>query len=335
MASTYPRFIPLAPSLFLQASYAVQGFIDAFAWRTVALLAFRDAKIRSSLVKSLLLNSSCLVLLYLAVDHNGLFHVRSLYRLVWILPVLAVSFYLNSSWSSQVAWRTYALQNSNRPAMTPSTTYSGVLTAIATSAYRAIMLFNSVVLSLTLQFIPKVGPVAAFVFLCWVDAYYCFEFGWIARGVNLSRRVRHVEERWAYHLAFGLPITAACSFASSLTNAVVFALLFPLYIIMAMHARPIPEDPYSPLPPGLRGSDDVVRHPSPFIPIRVPIFRAVLWLNDIIVRAVSVGGGRRPSRHSRTFSDGGESVEAGAQDASLASQHANRINIGRRGKKLD
>lgn len=31
-------------------------------------------------------------------------------------------------------------------------------------------------------------------------------FIWIARGLSLSRRVRHLEERWAYYLAFGASI---------------------------------------------------------------------------------------------------------------------------------
>lgn len=28
-------------------------------------------------------------------------------------------------------------------------------------------------------------------------------FVWIARGMSLAKRVRHVEERWAYYFAFG------------------------------------------------------------------------------------------------------------------------------------
>ena len=28
-------------------------------------------------------------------------------------------------------------------------------------------------------------------------------FIWIARGFSLSRRLRHLEERWAYYFAFG------------------------------------------------------------------------------------------------------------------------------------
>ena len=115
---------------------------------------------------------------------------------------------------------------------------------------------------------------------------------------------------------------------------------------MAMHARPVPDDPYSPLPPGSRLNDnDVIRHPSPFVPIRLPIFALVMWLNDWIVWAVSVGSGRSTGpatfRRNRAFSDGADSVEEGGGDsAGLGTDRSKpvrsvrgRINIGRR--KID
>ena len=45
-----------------------------------------------------------------------------------------------------------------------------MLNALATSAYRGVMVFTSVVVSFALAYIPFVGPLAGFVFLCWVDA---------------------------------------------------------------------------------------------------------------------------------------------------------------------
>ena len=78
-------------------------------------------------------------------------------------------------------------------------------------------------------------------------------FIWIARGMSLPRRVRHLEERWAYYFAFGawlfplaasavltfhelgLPSAALCMWGSSLANAALFALIFP-----AVRPRPVP-----------------------------------------------------------------------------------------------
>ena len=45
-----------------------------------------------------------------------------------------------------------------------------MLNALATSAYRGVMVGTSVVVSFALAYIPYVGPSLAFAFLCWVDA---------------------------------------------------------------------------------------------------------------------------------------------------------------------
>ena len=53
-----------------------------------------------------------------------------------------------------------------------------MLTAIATSAYRVVMIATSFGVSLALSNIPGpyIGAVLSFVFLCWVNSYYCFEY---------------------------------------------------------------------------------------------------------------------------------------------------------------
>ena len=137
----------------------------------------------------------------------------------------------------------------------------------------------------------------------------------------------------------GLPTAVLCICGTGLANAAIFALVFPVvrnmtvsyqkyldhlifqqYIIMAMHAKPVPADPYNPMPPlpaSRPGENEVVRHPSPFVPIRLPIFALVIWLNDGIVRVLNAIAGRPVVRHkttarSRAFSNASESAEDGA-----------------------
>lgn len=121
---------------------------------------------------------------------------------------------------------------------------------------------------------------------------------------------------------------------------------------MAIHARPVPIDPYNPMPPGKAhpGENELIRHPSPFIPIRLPIFTIIIWSNDSIVRILNVIGGRPIVRHkeaarNRAFSDASENAEDGdfvhtvelkAFQKSLPSKSkpmrptSGRINIGAR-----
>jgi etoposide-induced 2.4 mRNA len=98
-----------------------------------------------------------------------------------------------SSWCSIIAKRTFVLQHGNRAPQQQPVTYTGMLTMLATSAYRAVMVFTSVLVSFALGAIPYGGPMISFGFMCWIDAwvslfsghqagptddlfrYYCFE----------------------------------------------------------------------------------------------------------------------------------------------------------------
>lgn len=113
---------------------------------------------------------------------------------------------------------------------------------------------------------------------------------------------------------------------------------------MAMHARPAPIDPYNPMPPSKAhpGETEVIRHPSPFVPIRLPIFSIVIWSNDSIVKVLNVIGGRPIVRHkeaarSRTFSEASEMAEDGSLElksplskSKFMRSGGGRINIGAR-----
>ncbi|KIM49454.1 hypothetical protein M413DRAFT_438637 [Hebeloma cylindrosporum] len=282
-----------------------------------------------------MLNSLSLLSIYifdlllqpLVQDQQKWFHrnIGWFYHVLWLFPVVGTSLYLNGTWCTVIAKRTFLLQHGGRPSAPQPPSYTGMLRAIATSAYRVVMVCTSVVVSFALRRIPLVGRGASFVFLCWVDSYYCFEFVWIARGLSLTRRIRHLEERWAYYFTFGLPTAVLCTCGTGLANAAIFALVFPVYIIMAMHAKPVPADPYNPMPPlpaSRPGENEVVRHPSPFVPIRLPIFALVIWLNDGIVRVLNAIAGRPVVRHkaaarSRAFSNASESAEDGVSQMEL------------------
>jgi len=60
---------------------------------------------------------------------------------------------------------------------------------------------------------------------------------------------------------------------------------------MAMHAHPVPSNPYNPAPPpSSTTASSSVRYPSPFLPIRFPVFAPVLWLNDRAVGLLRLVG---------------------------------------------
>ena len=81
---------------------------------------------------------------------------------------------------------------------------------------------------------------------------------------------------------------------------------------MAMRANPVPKYPFNPL---ADSTAETVQYPSPLIPIRIPIFASVIWLNDIIVSVLNMGIGR-PKQGGRRGGQS-ESVVESAEEGSI------------------
>ncbi|GAB1517827.1 hypothetical protein RhiTH_000880 [Rhizoctonia solani] len=303
-AATYPRFLPVWETARLQIGFFARGLLDANRWDRVIKIVLEDAEVRSNVFKSLLLNSLSLASIYtldlifvplLAGKQDKWLHRNfgSLYTVFWLLPVIGVSLYLNSTFSSGIAKRIFQLQHGRSVAPAP-TGFSGMLNTIATSAYRVILIFSYMSISLALSYVPIIGSTAAFIFVCWIDAFYCFEPVWIASGMRLSER----------------------------------------YIIMATSrsTKPQPDNPYQPIPPSEYDPNPAPIFPSPFVPIRIPFFAPVIWLNDQVAKLLdlSTGGGRGRRASSTGPSIQMEGVEEGVGRATRAG-----FRLRKEARKLD
>lgn len=110
-------------------------------------------------------SSDCLIIL-MYVHNLILRNPFSQKRTVIITQFLAVQ----SSWCNLIAKRSFLLQHGNRAAHQQPVTYNGMLTMLATSAYRAVMILTSVIVSFALGSIPFAGSWISFAFMCWVNS---------------------------------------------------------------------------------------------------------------------------------------------------------------------
>lgn len=335
-ASATQEPLSVSTTLGLQVEWAVQGLLDAVNFQRVVTLVQEDSEIRALVVKSAILNA-------LSITSVGVFdwfilplldpgnkkwfhrHFEALYQGLWLAPLVALSLFLNLTWCSQIADRTFQIKH-GRKAYSASP-YSGMVAHIASSAYRVILIASYLILGFLLEYVPYIGAMLSFIYICYVNSYYCFEYLWIARGMTLSQRVKHEEERWAYYFAFGFPSAFLCLWGSSLANAAVFALVFPYLIIQAMHATPVPVNPQTPssaggsvLQSGPMSSQDFSQGvggpgavPNPLVPVRLPIFAPVIIANDALVRLLSVTGASRATKRTLGLTTLA-SAEEGASD---------------------
>ena len=122
-----------------------------------------------------------------------------------------------------------AVQNTARKASS-----SLSVASLASQIYRLALVANYTLVGMSISKLSKLllpgylryfGEAISFVLMCWVDAYYCFELLYIAKGWGFEKRARYTEMRWSYFVGFGIPSTAVSYFhTSGLLNLMLFML---------------------------------------------------------------------------------------------------------------
>merc|ERR1711968_196984 len=109
-----------------------------------------------------------------------------------------------------------------------------------------------------------------------MSAFYSFEYTWSIQGWRVEDKVRVFETNYAYFFGFGLPIALITAFFPFFVSNGIFALVFPLFIILATAAE---------LPPPPT---------SPWLPERIQIFWIVGHLTSKTLKLVDnlVTGGK-------------------------------------------
>ena len=111
-----------------------------------------------------------------------------------------------------------------------------------------------------LQFtIPKLGTVISFLLYSWLYAFYCFDYKWTMQGWSLQKRMAVFETRWIYMLGFGAPCAVIATLFPLFTGAGIYAMVFPLCVILAILSTPADH--------------------SGILPRRLPIFYIAQMLN--------------------------------------------------------
>ncbi|KAK1948068.1 Protein EI24 [Phytophthora citrophthora] len=157
-----------------------------------------------------------------------------LYQVLWMYPIYCISFILNTIWYQEIADDAY-MQLHGKPSPTP------VTDMIRDEMYRAILVAFFLLQTVLSYLIPIIGPATSFIHLSWLYSLYCFEYKWSLAGWSLERRLAHLEQNWAYFAGFGSPFTLATFFVPNFVSKGIFALLFPVFLLLAIACDPVSE----------------------------------------------------------------------------------------------
>ncbi|GAA94147.1 hypothetical protein E5Q_00795 [Mixia osmundae IAM 14324] len=227
------------------------------------------------------------------------------YELFFLYPLLGLSFFLQGIFNLNLA-STQSLQG-GEPVALPlgKSSSSGSKSLIAKAlqeSYRVLLIMHYLLVCFVLYRVPLLGKPACFIYMAAIGGWYCFEFQLVSKGLSLSQRVRYLEERVPYFAGFGTPLTVISFWHSNaIVNMAIFAIAFPLFLVMATQAEPRPLDPSKPLADSVlpqRGAEDHVAAavndnsahlppnatPHSSVPKRIPLLVGAVIIHDFVAK---------------------------------------------------
>jgi etoposide-induced 2.4 mRNA len=125
---------------------------------------------------------------------------------------LGLSFVINPQWltklSAQVVPQSHASPTARKAFVHPFNLFRPkALSRLLSSLVYENTFFIPFLFQSTLSLlIPFLGRVVNFTLLCWLYSLYCFEYKWA--NWDVMKRLKFIEDNWAYFVGFGMVVAA-------------------------------------------------------------------------------------------------------------------------------
>jgi len=193
------------------------------------------------------------------------------FRFLWVYPMYCISFILSAVWYQDIADHTYVLHRGAK--RLGPITVQRIWKAVAEEIDR-MFLVTYFLLQITLSsFVPFVGAACATVQMAWLYSLYSFEYKWTLDEWSLDSKLAFCEFNWGYMAGFGLPAALITLAFPKFVSLGIFALIFPIFIMMATVASPTDNS-----------ADYGTTRRCP--PSRLPIFKVAKWVNAKVLRYI-------------------------------------------------
>jgi len=201
-----------------------------------------------------------------------LFHV--MFLVLWVFPIYVISFILNAVWYQDIADETFLHnRDGEKHTVAPdkATFQQRLVKVLSEELYRMLVAFMFLLQSLVCSGIPHIGVALYFVQATWLQSLYSFEYKWSLEGWPLEAKLTFFEFNWAYMAGFGLPAALVNWYFPMFVSSGIYALVFPIFIMMAILANPADNSPTARTAPRY---------------LRLPVFRLSKWLTTMVLRVV-------------------------------------------------
>lgn len=166
------------------------------------------------------------------------------FKYLWVIPLFWVCKILNCIWFVEIGDVAYR-KKYGRPLSTLLSIIKNESIFKALSRTTADILFSiKVELFFMIQaqlvsLTPYAGSILSFGHMSLLYSLYAFEYTWMNFGWSVMKRLSYVERNWIYFIGFGTPLTVLTNICNStVISACIFGIVFPLFILSGLEAKP-------------------------------------------------------------------------------------------------
>uniref|UniRef100_A0A7S2S439 Etoposide-induced protein 2.4 n=1 Tax=Mucochytrium quahogii TaxID=96639 RepID=A0A7S2S439_9STRA len=183
-----------------------------------------------------------------------------LFKAFWLVPMYILSFVLNAAWYLDIAKQVYLLEYGKLK------TADSMADIVRDSLYNHMLMAWVSLASYLVYYIPSIGPIISLAYTSWAIAFYCFDYKWTLQGWELQKRLRVFQANWVYMLGFGMPCALLTMFLPQFLGYGIYALTFPVCMIISII------------------SDPIQHRATTFVPRSIRMFMLAEWFNLAIMK---------------------------------------------------
>jgi len=195
-------------------------------------------------------------------------------RLLWVFPIYCISFILSGVWYQDIADETFLRNKEGKVEGRQANEASfqkRFIRMLSEELYRTVVVSIFLLQCTACSFIPLIGQVLSTAMMTLLCSLYSFEYKWSLEGWPLEAKLTFFELNWAYMAGFGLPAALVNWYFPQFVNYGIYALVFPIFIMMAIIANPPDNSPTG-------------HRPARYV--RLPVFRLSKWISTMVLRVV-------------------------------------------------
>ncbi len=158
-----------------------------------------------------------------------------------------ISILLNAVFNVEIAKEVYTAEYGE-----PVKSVESVLDLVRDSMYNYFLMAWVSLFCWGIYYVQIIGPIISLLWTSWAIAFYAYDLVWALKGWEFQKRLLLFQRHWIFMLGFGFPSATATFLMPQFLGYSVYALAFPVSIILAITSTPVQHAPGGIWPRSLR-----------------------------------------------------------------------------------